>query len=175
MPPSFVHLHLHSEFSLTDSTLRLAALVQRCAELGLPAVGVTDTSNLFALVKFYKAAESAGLKPVCGADVFVAEDGQVIGGSRYHGYNAEVSEIEIGWTFLARAYWGGKYNGEMKELMLRHAFTFVDRVIFLIGAENYRSRRAVEKIGAVPAGTRIDGYGRERLAFEMTPAMFDST
>ena len=76
MPPSFVHLHLHSEFSLTDSTLRLAALVQRCAELGLPAVGVTDTSNLFALVKFYKAAEAAGLKPVCGADVFVAEDGQ---------------------------------------------------------------------------------------------------
>ena len=54
MPPSFVHLHLHSEYSLTDSTLRIPALVQRCAELGLPAVAVTDTSNLFALVKFYK-------------------------------------------------------------------------------------------------------------------------
>jgi RimJ/RimL family protein N-acetyltransferase len=97
-----------------------------------------------------------------------SRDGRVIGGSRYHGYNAEQSEIEIGWTFLARAYWGGKYNGEMKELMLRHAFTFVERVIFLIGAENYRSQRAVEKIGATPAGTRIDGYGRERLAFEIT-------
>jgi len=102
-----------------------------------------------------------------------ARDGQVIGGSRYHGYNAEQSEIEIGWTFLARSYWGGKYNGEMKELMLRHAFTFVDRVIFLIGAENHRSQRAVEKIGATPAGTRIDSYGRERLAFELTPSMFD--
>ena len=97
-----------------------------------------------------------------------AKDGQVIGSSRYHGYNAEESEIEIGWTFLARAYWGGKYNGEMKELMLRHAFTFVDRVVFLIGPENYRSQRAVEKIGAVPAGTRIDGDGSERLAFEIT-------
>ena len=75
MPPSFVHLHLHSEYSLTDSTLRLPALVQRCVELGLPAVAVTDTSNLFALVKFFKAAESAGLKPICGADVYVAEDG----------------------------------------------------------------------------------------------------
>ncbi len=63
----------------------------------------------------------------------------------------------------------------MKELMLRHAFTFVDRVIFLIGAENYRSQRAVEKIGAVPARTRIDGYGRERLAFAITAAMFDGT
>jgi N-acetyltransferase len=104
-----------------------------------------------------------------------ARNGQVIGGSRYHGYNAEQSEIEIGWTFLARAYWGGKYNGEMKQLMLRHAFTFVNRVIFLIGPENYRSQRAVEKIGAVRAGTRIDGYGRERLAFEITASMFDTS
>jgi RimJ/RimL family protein N-acetyltransferase len=102
-----------------------------------------------------------------------AKDGHVIGGSRYHGYDAEQSEIEIGWTFLARAYWGGKYNGEMKELMLRHAFTFVDRVIFLIGAENYRSQRAVEKIGALPAGTRIDGRGQERLAFAITASLYD--
>lgn len=104
-----------------------------------------------------------------------SRDGHVIGGSRYHGYNAEQSEIEIGWTFLARRYWGGKYNGEMKQLMLRHAFTFLDRVIFLIGPENYRSQRAVEKIGAVRAGTRIDGYGREQLSFEMTAEMFDRT
>lgn len=102
-----------------------------------------------------------------------AKDGQVIGSSRYFGYNAEESEVEIGWTFLARAYWGGKYNGEMKELMLRHAFKFVDRVVFLIGPENYRSQRAVEKIGATPAGTRIDGDGLERLAFEITAAIFD--
>jgi RimJ/RimL family protein N-acetyltransferase len=102
-----------------------------------------------------------------------SRDGQAIGGSRYHGYNAEQSEIEIGWSFLARAYWGGKYNAEMKALMLRHAFRFVDRVIFLIGPENYRSQRGVEKIGAVRAGTRIDGYGRERLAFEITAAMFN--
>lgn len=102
-----------------------------------------------------------------------ARDDKVIGGSRYHGYDARQSEIEIGWTFLARAYWGGKYNGEMKELMLRHAFTFVDRVIFLIGAENYRSQRAVEKIGAVPAGTRMDGHGQERLAFQITASSFE--
>jgi len=54
-------------------------------------------------------------------------------------------------------------------------FRAVDRVIFLIGAENYRSQRAVEKIGATPAGTRIDGYGRERLAFEITAAVFDGS
>jgi RimJ/RimL family protein N-acetyltransferase len=103
-----------------------------------------------------------------------AKNGHVIGGSRYHGYNAEQSEIEIGWTFLARAYWGGKYNGEMKELMLRHAFTFVERVVFLIGPENFRSQRAVEKVGAVRARNRIDSYGRERLCFEISAAVFNS-
>ena len=76
MAPSFVHLHLHSEFSLTDSTLRLPALVERCAQLGLPAVAVTDTSNLFALVKFFKAAEGAGLKPIAGCDLWLSEEGE---------------------------------------------------------------------------------------------------
>ncbi len=76
MSPSFVHLHLHSEYSLTDSTLRIKELVERCAVLGLPAVAVTDTSNLFALVKFFKAAEGAGLKPIAGSDVWLADDGQ---------------------------------------------------------------------------------------------------
>lgn len=74
---------------------------------------------------------------------------RIIGSSRYHGYNPAAREIEIGWTFLARDYWGGRYNGEMKQLMLDHAFQFVDRVIFLIGANNRRSRLAVERIGAV--------------------------
>ncbi|MBP6626883.1 MAG: DNA polymerase III subunit alpha, partial [Arenimonas sp.] len=75
MTPRFVHLHLHSEFSLTDSTVRIPELVARCAALGLPAVAITDTSNLFALVKFYKSAEPAGLKPVAGADLWLSADG----------------------------------------------------------------------------------------------------
>ncbi|MGH8030087.1 MAG: DNA polymerase III subunit alpha, partial [Arenimonas sp.] len=74
MTPSFVHLHLHSEFSLTDSTLRIPELVARCTQLGLPALAVTDDGNLFALVKFFKAAEGAGLKPVAGADLWLLED-----------------------------------------------------------------------------------------------------
>src|SRR2546427_10784152 len=57
---------------------------------------------------------------------------RVIGSSRFHGYNEEKSEIEIGWTFLARSHWGGMYNKEMKQLMLRHAFRFVNTVIFLV-------------------------------------------
>jgi RimJ/RimL family protein N-acetyltransferase len=75
--------------------------------------------------------------------------GEIIGSSRYHGHDPELSEIEIGWTFLSRAYWGGNYNGEIKQLMTAHAFRFVDTVVFWIGASNLRSRRAVVKIGAV--------------------------
>jgi RimJ/RimL family protein N-acetyltransferase len=76
------------------------------------------------------------------------ETGAVIGWSRYSADYALPGEIEIGWTFLGRAYWGGAYNTDMKHLMLRHAFRFVETVIFRIGSENLRSRRAVEKLGA---------------------------
>jgi RimJ/RimL family protein N-acetyltransferase len=98
--------------------------------------------------------------------------GVLIGSSRYHGYDATAREVEIGWTFLARAYWGGRYNGEMKRLMLDHAFRWVDRVLFIIGPQNHRSQRAVAKIGAVPIGQRRDGSGRESLLFELTPAQY---
>ncbi len=100
--------------------------------------------------------------------VFDNATGNVIGSSRYHGYDADRSEIEIGWTFLARSHWGGRYNGEMKRLMLDHAFRFVDRVLFLIGPDNIRSQRAVERIGAARAGSRTDGAGRESWVFAIT-------
>jgi RimJ/RimL family protein N-acetyltransferase len=96
-------------------------------------------------------------------------DGAVIGSSRYHGYDPAASEVEIGWTFLARAYWGGRYNAEMKRLMLDHAFRFVERVVLLIGPHNIRSQRAAEKIGGVRSGTRFDAtMGRESVVFEIT-------
>lgn len=78
--------------------------------------------------------------------------GVVIGSSRFSTEFTAPGEIEIGWTFLARACWGGPVNREMKRLMLEHAFRFVDRVIFRIGSENARSRRALEKIGGVLTG-----------------------
>jgi len=73
MQPRFVHLHLHSEYSLVDSTIRIDALVRRCVELGMAAVAITDQSNLFALVKFYRAAEKAGIKPIVGTDVWLED------------------------------------------------------------------------------------------------------
>jgi N-acetyltransferase len=84
---------------------------------------------------------------------------QIIGSTRFHGYDPEKSEIEIGWTFLARKYWGGRYNREMKQLMLAHAFKFVENVVFFVGENNIRSRKATEKIGAVKSGTAKRVYG----------------
>ena len=85
--------------------------------------------------------------------------GRIIGSSRYCNLKPEESEVEVGWTFLAREFWGGEYNGELKSLMLDHAFKFVERVVFVIGENNIRSQRAVERIGARFLRT-ADGYTR---------------
>jgi RimJ/RimL family protein N-acetyltransferase len=74
--------------------------------------------------------------------------GRIIGSTRYCNLRPEASEVEIGWTFLERKFWGGAVNSEMKALMLAHAFRFVERVVFVIGENNWRSRKAAEKIGA---------------------------
>jgi N-acetyltransferase len=84
---------------------------------------------------------------------------QIIGSTRFHGYDSEKSEIEIGWTFLARKYWGGQHNREMKQLMLAHAFKFVENVVFFVGEKNIRSQKATEKIGAIRSGTVEKVYG----------------
>lgn len=97
---------------------------------------------------------------------------RVIGSSRFHGYDQVRSEVEIGWTFLARTHWGGTYNREMKQLMLQHAFRFVNGVVFLIDPQNMRSQRAVEKIGGVRAGSRADGAGRDSYLYRITASAF---
>ena len=74
--------------------------------------------------------------------------GKIIGSSRYYDWDPQKREIAIGFTFLARSHWGGGTNGELKRLMLEHAFRSADVVWFHIGRSNWRSRKAVEKIGA---------------------------
>jgi RimJ/RimL family protein N-acetyltransferase len=84
-----------------------------------------------------------------GSLALVMEDGRVAGSSSFSNYREEgAGALEIGSTFLARDLWGGPVNRAMKQVMLRHAFVHVALVEFLIGEDNVRSRRAVEKIGA---------------------------
>ena len=124
----------------------------------------SDRYKLDVFRKFFDEALESG-----GALIAIDRKGnRVIGSSRFHCYDLERNEIEIGWTFLARSHWGGVYNGEMKRLMLSHAFKFVDNVIFLVGSTNVRSQRAVEKIGGVRAGTKTDADGSENFIFRIT-------
>ena len=104
---------------------------------------------------FFREALECG-----GAFVVIdAKTQQIIGSTRFFGYDPEKSEIEIGWTFLARRYWGGRYNAEMKRLLLDHAFKFVETVVFLVGEKNFRSQKAMEKIGASRIGLVTRAYG----------------
>ena len=76
MSPGFVHLRLHSEYSLSDSVVRVPELIAAVAAAGMPAVAVTDRHNLFAMVKFYREALKAGIKPLVGVDLLVREEGE---------------------------------------------------------------------------------------------------
>lgn len=105
-------------------------------------------------IYFKEALESGGAFVVIDR-----ESQQLIGSTRFHGYDPAKSEIEIGWTFLARKYWGGRFNAEMKRLLLNHAFKFVESVVFFVGEGNVRSQRAMEKIGAIKLGTTTRTYG----------------
>lgn len=73
-PPPFVHLRVHSEFSVVDGIVRIPSLIKRVAKLGQPAVALTDLSNIFGLIKFYRAARGAGIKPIAGCDVWISND-----------------------------------------------------------------------------------------------------
>ena len=104
----------------------------------------------------------------CGGALVVIDrkTESIIGSSRFIDYDEKRSEIEIGYTFLARAYWGGASNREMKDLMLRHAFQFVRHVVFLVGPNNIRSQKAIEKIGGVRVEPRMK-LGRLNVVFQI--------
>lgn len=110
--------------------------------------------------------------------VLDAATGAVIGSSRFEGLEeADGGSVEIGWTFLARSYWGGKYNHEMKRLMLAHALESVAEVRFLVGETNTRSRTALERIGAQLTDRReervmADGTVIPHLTYAITQDSF---
>jgi N-acetyltransferase len=100
--------------------------------------------------------------------------GGLIGSSRYHGF--EPARGEIGWTFIARSHWGGAANREVKRLMLDHAFTFIETVVFWGGEENWRSQGAMTKIGGVKREglfTRQATGDKPYFIFEITKAKYE--
>src|SRR5438477_10928365 len=103
---------------------------------------------------------------------------RIIGSSRYCNLDLTNREVEVGWTFLEREFWGGTYNRELKRLMLEHAFRFVDRVVFVVGEQNFRSQKALAKIGAsFLKKTQLpgdDGTIKTNLVFAITAKSYRS-
>ncbi len=111
MSASFVHLRVHSEFSLVDGLVRIKPLIKAVSDAGMPAVAVTDQSNMSSLVKFYTAAQKGGVKPICGADIWLAsaeEDGPLTRMTLLvmtpQGYRNLTELISLGFT-------DGQHNG----------------------------------------------------------------
>lgn len=104
--------------------------------------------------------------------VYNSETGELIGSTRFYDYNEENKSVLIGYTFIARHCWGSNYNRSMKTLMLNHAFQIVDKVIFHVGENNTRSRKAMEKIGGILIGSEPTAYYGEKVnmnvVFEIT-------
>jgi len=102
-----------------------------------------------------------------GALIATDNAGKVIGSSRYYEWDAPRREVAIGYTFLARAHWGGTTNSEMKRLMLEHAFRWADTVWFHVASSNLRSRCAMEKIGG-----RLDHEGQRPIQGKMVDFVY---
>ena len=94
--------------------------------------------------------------------VFDKQTEEIIGSSRFYDFNSENKSVLIGYTFFARSHWGSTYNPALKQLMIQHAFRFVDSVIFHIGANNMRSQKAIERLGASKIDElEVKYYGEE--------------
>jgi len=122
-----------------------------------------DRYKLDAFTNYFKGAMESG-----GAFIIRdASSGIALGSSRYCAYNEANKEIQIGYTFFARSCWGKSINKEVKTLMLSHAFNFVDKVAFYVGANNIRSQKAMERIGGIKVREEVVAYFGEpdRLNF----------
>ncbi|HEY2683496.1 MAG TPA: GNAT family N-acetyltransferase [Steroidobacteraceae bacterium] len=103
---------------------------------------------------FFKGAIESG-----GAfRVIDATNDELIGSSRYYDHDAAKNSVSIGYTFIARSRWAKGFNRALKDLMLDHAFRFVEQVTFEVGADNWRSRKAMEKLGGLYIAERSVSY-----------------
>ena len=111
MQPQFIHLRLHTEFSLVDGIVRIKPLVQRLSQLDMPAVAITEQANLFSLVKIYRAASAAGIKPIVGSDVYIFNSEEPLSPFRLtllvKNYKGYITLIEL----ISKAYQEGQHQG----------------------------------------------------------------
>jgi len=161
--PPFVHLHLHSHYSLLDATIRIPRLVEQVAAAGMPAVAVTDHGNLFGAFQFHRAALSAGLRPIIGCEVYVApgdhRERRAVSGRKPYDHLVLLAENQQGYRNLVwlvtEAYLNGLYYKPRisKELLKEHGEGLIGLSACLSGEVSRRllardvdgARRAAEE------------------------------
>ena len=177
MPSEFVHLHLHSQYSLLDGATRIGDLVQRAAELGQPAVALTDHGNMFGAVKFYEAAKRAGVKPIIGCEVYVAPGSRFDKGARNGGGRAYhmllLAQNQTGYNNLCelvtRGFTEGMYYFPRidRELLSQHAEGLICTSACLRGEVNDHLLHGREEAAREAAGFYKDLFpGRYYLELQ---------
>ena len=132
MSDSFVHLHVHTEYSTLDGSCRTKAVAARAAELGMPAVAMTDHGNLYGAISFYKACKDAGVKPILGCEIYLAPgsmaDMKDVVGRKRSTHMTLLAENNTGWNNLqklvSKGHLEGMYYGEPRvdrEVLRKHS------------------------------------------------------
>jgi DNA polymerase-3 subunit alpha len=163
----FVHLHVHSEYSLLDGAARLEKLVQRAKDLHFPAIALTDHGNLFGAIDFYLAAQKAGVKPILGCELYVAPGSRKERGSHDGGYEGAnhltvLVRNRAGYANLiklvSKAYFEGFYYKPRvdRELLAEHA----DGLVVLSGCLNSEVSRLLSQ-AEIGKATEIAGWYQE--------------
>ncbi|HUE41748.1 MAG TPA: DNA polymerase III subunit alpha, partial [Chthoniobacterales bacterium] len=176
MPDSFVHLHLHTEYSLLDGAIRMRELMRKAAEYDMPAVAMTDHGNLFGAIEFYQEAERAGIKPIIGCEAYVApkshkDKASSLREAAYH--FTLLAENEIGYRNLVKLITTAHLDGFHyrpridKELLAQHSAGLIGLSGCLAGEVNSAIQaNNIQKATAAAAEYR-DILGKENFFVEL--------
>lgn len=178
MSESFVHLHLHTEYSTLDGACRTKEVAARAAELGMPAVAMTDHGNLFGAISFYKACEGAGVKPIMGCEIYLApgsmEEKKEVVGRKRACHMTLLAENNTGWNNLqklvSKGHLEGMYYGKPRvdrEVLREHAEGIICLSGCISGPVNEFILQDQEDLARETALELIEIYGKENFYFEI--------
>ncbi|MDP4720023.1 MAG: PHP domain-containing protein, partial [Akkermansiaceae bacterium] len=181
MSDSFVHLHLHTAYSLLDGMIRTKELAARAAELGMPAVAMTDHGNLYGAIDFYQKCKKAGVKPILGCEIYLApfgargaDDKKKIPNRKNATHLTLLAETNEGWQNLSKltsiGHLEGMYNGKPRvdrETLRAHSKGIICLSGCISGPVNEWLRQD-DQIKALETLTELrDIYGKDNLFVEL--------
>jgi len=177
MADSFVHLHLHTEYSLLDGAIRIPDMVRKAVEFGMPAVAITDHGNMFGAIEFYQGARKAGIKPIIGCEVYLAP-GSMSDKSASSARDAAfhftlLCKDFVGYTNLVKLVSAAHLEGFHykpridKELLARHARGLIGMSACLKGEINVAILAGDLKRAERTAGEFVDIFGKDNFYLEL--------